>query len=89
MPTELTRPSAPTIGAAETPPDILPKINSPDATSLGLTPLVIAAVLALVLHVASGVMLDRSHASPAATALDAGVTCATEIATPQPSLPYD
>jgi hypothetical protein len=89
MPTEINRPSAPTIGAAGTAPDILPKINSPDATSLGLTPLAIAGILALILHVASGVMLDRSHASPAAAAFDDGVTCATEIAAPQRPLPYD
>ena len=89
MPTEINRPSAPTIGAAGTPPAILPGINTPDATSLGLTPLAIAAILALILHVASGIMLDRSHARPAAAALDEGVTCPAEAATPQPSLPYD
>jgi hypothetical protein len=89
MPTEISRPSAPTIGTAGTPPAILPKINSPDATSLGLTPLAIAAVLALVLHIASGVMLDRSHASPMDAALDESVTCLTEVTPQQPSLPYD
>jgi hypothetical protein len=77
------------MGPAGTPPAILPKINSSETTSLGFTPLAIAAVLALVLHVASGVMLDRSHASPVGAALDDGVTCPTEVATPEPSLPYD
>jgi hypothetical protein len=77
------------MGPAGTPPVILPKINSSETTSLGLTPLVIAAVLALVLHVASGVMLDRSHASPVGAALDDGVTCPTEVTTPESSLPYD
>ena len=89
MPTEINPPSARIIGATETPPVLLSRINSPEPTSLGLTPLAIAAILALVLHVASGVMLDRSHASPTSAALDDGVTCATEVSPPQPSLPYD
>jgi hypothetical protein len=86
MPTEINRPSAPTIEAAGTPPAAL---NTPEATSFGLTPLAIAAILALVLHVAAGVMLDRSHASPMAAAFDDCVTCPAETSPPQPSLPYD
>ncbi len=89
MPTEINRPSAPTIGPAGAPRTALPVVNTPDATSLGLTPLAIAAILALVLHVAAGVMLDRSHASPMAAALDDCVTCPAEPSPPQPSLPYD
>jgi hypothetical protein len=89
MPTEIRSPSAPLIEQAETPQAVPSGINSPDATSLDLTPLAIAAILALVLHVASGVMLDRSHASPVGAALDDGVTCPTEASPPQPSLPYD
>jgi len=89
MPTEMNRPSAPTIGPAATPSAILPGIKSPDVASLGLRPLAVAAILALVLHVASGVMLDRSHASPNGAALDDGVTCPAEASPPQPSLPYD
>lgn len=89
MPTEINRPSAPALEAAGTPQTALPEVNTPDATSLGLTPLAIAAILALVLHVASGVMLDRSHASPMAAALDDCVTCPAEASPPQPSLPYD
>ncbi len=89
MPTEINRPSAPTIEAAGTPQAALPGVNSSEATSLGLTPLAIAAILALVLHVAAGVMLDRSHASPMAAALDDCVTCPAEASPPQPSLPYD
>jgi hypothetical protein len=89
MPTEINRPSAPTMEAAGTPQAALPAVNTPDATSLGLTPLAIAAILALVLHVASGVMLDRSHASQAGAALDEAIACVTEASPPQPSLPYD
>ncbi len=89
MPTEINRPSTPTIGQAGTPQLVPSRISAPEAASLGLTPLAIAAILALILHVASGVMLDRSHASPVATALDEVVTCPAEVATPQPSLPYD
>ena len=92
MPTEINRPSTPTTAVTGTPAVILPKIdlpNSSDATSLGLTPLAVAAFLALALHVASGVMLDRSHASPMAAALDDCVACPAETSPPQPSLPYD
>lgn len=89
MPTEIRSPSAPLIEQVETPQAVPSGINSPDATSLSLTPLVIAATLALILHVASGVMLDRSHASPAAAALDEAVTCPAEASPPQPALPYD
>ena len=89
MPTEITRPSTPTIEPAGTPQAALPGINTPEVRPLGLTPLAIAAILALVLHIASGVMLDRSHASPVGAALDDCVTCPAEARPPQPSLPYD
>ena len=89
MPTEVNRPAAPTIGTAATPSTILPATNSRDATPLGLTPLAIIAILALVLHVASGIVFDRSHASPAGAALDDAVTCAAQTSPLQPSLPYD
>ena len=92
MPTEINQPSTPAAGIAGTPPVILPKINLPNssnATSLGLTPLAIAAILALVLHVASGVMLDRSHARPTSAASVDTATCPAEASPPQPSLPYD
>ena len=89
MPTEIRNPSAPLIEQAGTPQTVPSGINSLDATVLGLTPLAIAAVLALVLHVASGVMLDRSHASPIGAAVDDCVTCQAETSAPRPSLPYD
>jgi hypothetical protein len=88
MPTEINRPSASTIEAV-TPQAALPEANTPEATSLGLTPLAIAGILALVLHVAAGVMLDRSHAGRAGAALDEAIACVTEATPPQPSLPYD
>jgi hypothetical protein len=88
MPTEINRPSTPTIGPALT-PEAVSVISSPDAISFGATPLAFAAILALVLHVASGVLLDRSHASSASVALGEAVTCPTETSSPQPSLPYD
>lgn len=89
MPTEINRPSVPTVGPAGTPLAELPEVNTLDTNSLGLTPLAIAAILALVLHVAAGVMLDRSHASPATTAFENCVTCPAEASPSQPSLPYD
>ena len=90
MPTEISRSFAPTIESAPTSPDTGRKTNSPDAGSLGLTPLAIAAVLALTLHLVSGVMLDRSHASPAGAALDQAIACApADASPPQPSVPHD
>lgn len=88
MPTEIKPPSAPTIGHAES-QVLLSGISSPEARPLKLTPLVIIAVLTLVLHVATGIVLDRSHASPADAALDDAVTCPAAAKSPQPSLPYD
>jgi len=89
MPTEINRPAQPIVVPAEAPPVLLSGINSPDKTSLGITPLAVAAVLALVLHVASGVMLDRSHAGQIGNALDDCVACPAEVTPPQPALPYD
>jgi hypothetical protein len=78
MPTEITRPS-------------LQPIERSSAPSIG--PLAIAAALALVLHIASGVMLDRSHASPAIAPAFAGLDdeamCPAQVRQPEPSLPYD
>lgn len=79
MPTQTSRPSAPAIGYSKT-------------SSIG--PLAIAAGLAMALHLVSGIMLDRSHASsgiePAASAA-AGeeLTCTTQTRPQESSLPYD
>lgn len=89
MPTKIHRPSVPTIESAPTPGATQPAINTPDATSPGTTPLAIAAILALVLHVASGVMFDRSHASQLSKVFDDCVTCPAEANPQRPSLPYD
>ena len=88
MPTEIKSPSAPTIeqGGSQT---LLSGISPREARPLKLTPLVIIAVLTLVLHVATGIVLDRSHASPVGAALDEAVTCAAWTKPPQPALPYD
>jgi hypothetical protein len=88
MPTEISRPSAPTIGH-EAPQVVRRGISSHEARPQSLTPLAIVAILALVLHVASGIVLDRSHASPAGAVLDDAVTCADGMSPPQPPLPYD
>lgn len=79
MPTKTTSASAPVIGHTKV---------------AGVGPLAIAAALALVLHLVSGMMLDRSHASPGAepatsAASDDQAMCATETIRPEPSLPYD
>jgi hypothetical protein len=75
------------MGPAGTPPATLPRTNSPDAASPSLTPLVVIAILVLLLHVATGIMLDRSHIRPA----DAGLDDAIELpaVTPPQPLPYD
>jgi len=88
MPTEIRSPSAPTLERGES-QTLLSGINLPEARPLKLAPLVIIAVLTLVLHVAAGIVLDRSHAGPAAAALDDAVTCPAGAQLPPPSLPYD
>jgi hypothetical protein len=61
---------------------------------LSVSPLTIAAVIAFViLHLVSGVLLERSHASPtvepsAFAALDDEAKCPAEVKQPEP-LPYD
>jgi hypothetical protein len=78
MPTEIAPAPGPTAGHSKTP---------------NIRPLAIAAVLALVLHLGSGIMLDRSHASPtsgpaAFAASEDEAMCMTETRQPPP-LPYD
>jgi hypothetical protein len=59
------------------------------------SPFTIAAVIAFViLHLISGVMLERSHASTpvaasAFAALDDEAKCPAEVKQQEPSLPYD
>jgi hypothetical protein len=60
-----------------------------------ISPLAVAATLLfVVLHLVSGVMLERSHARPAielaaSVASDDGVMCATDVSAREPSLPND
>jgi hypothetical protein len=62
---------------------------------LRVSPLTVAATIAFVaLHLVSGVLLERSHASPAAepsafAALDDEAKCSAEMPEPGPVLPYD
>ena len=84
MPTEIRRPSVP---GTENP-------TTSDARPLSITALAIIAILALVLHLAMGAVLDRSHASPtvASTAVgesDDETRCPAETKPPEPELPYD
>jgi hypothetical protein len=85
MPTEITRASAPVIGHSR-----VREINP-----LGISPLAAAAtVLFVVLHLVSGVMLERSHARPAIepaalAALDDEAKCPAEPRRREPSLPND
>jgi hypothetical protein len=80
MPIEVRGASAPVSGHSRTP---------------SISPLLIAATLALVmLHLAVGVTLARSHPSPTVepptkAALDDGATCSTDVSKPETSLPYD
>ena len=60
-------------------------ISSRDVAPLSLTALAVFAMLALVLHVASVDMLNRSHADPDAAA----PTCPADARPAQLSLPYD
>jgi hypothetical protein len=60
-----------------------------------VSPLTIGAMIAFViLHLVSGVLLERSHASPtvepsAFAALDDEAKCPAEVKQPEPPLPYD
>ena len=79
MPTEIRR-SAPTIPHTS-------------AAPIGL-PLTIVALLTFALHLATGAVFDRSHASHAAApAASIAVTdetdCAVDAKPPETSLPYD
>jgi hypothetical protein len=62
-------------------------------TSRSLIPLAIIAVLAFVLHLAGGMMLDRSQASgmigAGSVVVDDEVGCAVEPRQTERSLPYD
>jgi hypothetical protein len=78
MPTEIRRRSVPTIGRSRT---------------LRLSPATIALTVAFVaFHLISGVLLERSHASPAmapATSVD-DLTCPMAAAPPpEQTLPFD
>jgi hypothetical protein len=99
MPTEITRAPTPIVGRSRK-----PKV-APEVSPLAVSPLTIAATIAfVVLHLVSGVLLERSQASPAAEpsalaalhdqalhfeALDFEAKCPAEIPPPEPSLPYD
>jgi hypothetical protein len=71
----------------------IPQVTVPSRV-FGVSPLTIAATIAFVfLHFVSGVMLERSHASPtvetsAFAALDDEAKCPAEAKQPEP-LPYD
>ena len=82
MPTEIRHRSAPTIQRAKAP-----------STSRINLPLAIAALLAFALHLASGVVFDRSHASHAASSASGEANdeadCVVDAKPPETSLPYD
>jgi hypothetical protein len=61
MPTEITRAPTPIVGRSRK-PEVTPEVRP-----LTVSPLIIAATIAFVmLHLVSGVLLERSQASPAA-----------------------
>ncbi len=80
MPTEIRRRSAPSIGRSRT---------------LRLSPTTIALTVAFVaFHLISGVLLERSHASPAlppavSAAPDEDSMCPMAAGAPEQALPYD
>ena len=85
MPTEITRPSTPNVGRST-----MLKVSP-----VRVSPLTIAATIAfVVLHLVSGPLMERSHASPATepsafAALDEEAKCSAESPEPKPTLPYD
>ena len=80
MPTEIRSAPAPVVGRSR---------------ASNISPFAIAATAAFViLHLVSGVMLERSHASPTIVpsgyaALDDEAQCPAEAKQPERSLPYD
>ena len=84
MPTNITRPRAPTAG-----PVRVLRPGSRDVTPTSVAALAVIAALILVLHVAASVVLAHpsAHASPAAPDDDA--TCLGDARLPAPSLPFD
>ena len=84
MPTEIIRSSAPFAGRAR-----MPGMNSPDVTPLSPTALAIIAILVLVLHVASGDMLDRPYAHSSIVAPGDEATCPADAKSAELSLPFD
>ena len=89
MPTEISRPSASIVGRSKS-----PEANARHAGAPNLTLLAVAAILVVVLHIVSGVVLERAHAGPtvepsALAALDAEVTCPAEARQSERSLPFD
>jgi hypothetical protein len=89
MPTEIRRPSAPVTRYAGTPKAKSLTTSSRDVAPLSITSLTIIAILALVLHVAGGVMLDRSHAGTAMAVPDDETNRSADARSPEPPLPYD
>jgi len=83
MPTEIRRSSA----------QIIEQARAPEAPRLSLTLVGIIAALTFVLHLATGAVLYRSHASPIAptvvgTAGDRAL-CVSEAKPLERALPYD
>jgi hypothetical protein len=79
MPTQIRDPLLSIVDAATT----------PDASPPSITPLAIIAIVAFVLHLAAGAVLDRSHARQLAPVAGGGPICCAEAMPPEPVLPYD
>ena len=88
MPTEIRRPSAAFTRYTGTLKAKSHTISSLDAAPLSITSLTTIAILALVLHVAGGVMLDRSHARTATVVADEDLAWVGDARSKEP-LPYD
>lgn len=84
MPTEIARSSAPSARRAEA-----PGTNSRDSAPLGIAALTIIAVLVVVLHVAGGDLLGRSHAHASVAAQGDEANCKGDVTPPASALPFD
>jgi hypothetical protein len=84
MPTEITRPSALIAGRARTPGP-----NSREETPLSLAALTVVAILVLVIHLASGEIIDRSHANSLIVPPADEFNCPVDAKPPELSLPFD
>lgn len=67
----------------------MPETNLRDGAPLSITALTIVAILVVVLHVASGDLLGRSHAHASEAGQGGEASCQGDVTPPASALPFD